>query len=260
MFSEFIYNEMKKIGPLVPDKWSREVGCVQIVLNEEKDIHGSFAIDGTVIVYNHSGSDFTPLIKEVEKEVGTSFTDPTSEEALLYMAQQLHDLVSADEDAAGFYGKESDTKEREIAEYINLATETDMEKVMKDPFWKGMRSKANPDRKITIFTYGTRYIKQEQFAVRFNAPFSCNAKLINSSKPGNVHRLRGTDAAIQKRVRTATMFEPLIEKFVEIVERDNLKRAGVFCTAGHHRSVALGEFIGAYVYPNATVKHLTIDR
>ena len=37
-------------------------------------------------------------------------------------------------------------------------------------------------------------------------------------------------------------------------------KIGVYCRAGHHRSVAMGEMLKKYVYKNAKIKHLTIHR
>jgi len=129
-----------------------------------------------------------------------------------------------------------------------------------DTFWLYLRSKCDTSRSITIHTYGNKF---KQFA-HWNSQMQCsyNALVINSKKPKNVdlRHARGTDIGVQKAVRAGREFETVMTRIVESVESNNYNKIGIYCRAGHHRSVAVGELLKKYVYKNATVNHITISR
>lgn len=49
-------------------------------------------------------------------------------------------------------------------------------------------------------------------------------------------------------------------RIVTTVEQEDLHFIGIFCTAGHHRSVACGELLLKHVYPKAKLIHLTLNK
>lgn len=130
----------------------------------------------------------------------------------------------------------------------------------KDTFWSYLRSKCDTNRRISIHTYGNKF---KQFA-HWNSQMQCsyNALVINSKKPKNVdlRHARGTDIGVQKAVRAGREFETVMERIVESVETNNYNKIGIYCRAGHHRSVAVGELLKKYIYNKATINHITISK
>jgi len=51
-----------------------------------------------------------------------------------------------------------------------------------------------------------------------------------------------------------------MKNIVKTVERDNCKLIGIYCRAGHHRSVACAELLKRFVYINSNIHHLTIKK
>ena len=71
---------------------------------------------------------------------------------------------------------------------------------------------------------------------------------------------RGTGTSVQHLVESGRRFQEVVEDIVTTTERGNLAAVGVYCRAGHHRSVACAELIRAHVYPRASVRHLTLNK
>ena len=63
---------------------------------------------------------------------------------------------------------------------------------------------ATKSRDLEIHTYGNKF-KQYKHYNKTDCNF--NALVITSSKVGNLHKLRGTDLSLQKRVRSGNRFE-----------------------------------------------------
>ena len=51
----------------------------------------------------------------------------------------------------------------------------------------------------------------------------------------------------------------LVVKYIEN-DKNTSNVIGIYCTAGHHRSVAIIEILKKYIYVDAVVKHLHINR
>ena len=127
-----------------------------------------------------------------------------------------------------------------------------------DSFWKYLYDIAENDREIAIYTYGNRYKQYKYWCSQMQKSFNC--LVVNSAKPKNVdlRNIRGTHIQLQKAVRRGSNFEPVVTNIVTSIENEKLHKIGVYCRAGHHRSVAVAEMLKKYVYKNAKVKHLTI--
>ena len=127
----------------------------------------------------------------------------------------------------------------------------------------------NPNREILMVSFGEKFktpSSMEQNKISPEFPFKCDktfdARHINSSRPkgGGLRDLRGTDEIIQKCIESGSGFEFVMKCIVKSIEQNNYKTIGVYCTAGHHRSVASVELLKKHLYPNAKVKHLHINR
>jgi RNase adaptor protein for sRNA GlmZ degradation len=73
-----------------------------------------------------------------------------------------------------------------------------------------------------------------------------------------MHHLRGTDKIIKKCTEAGSGFSEVITRIVNYIETKEEKKIGIFCTAGHHRSVAVVELLKMYLYKKAQIKHNNI--
>ena len=172
----------------------------------------------------------------------------------------IETLISNLYDSAGFYEDSS----------VSDAKIEDKEKSNAEIFWNEMKKLVDSTRKIVIVSFGEKFkspISMEQNVISKDLPFACektfDARHINSKKPkgaGGLHDLRGTDEIIQKTIESGKGFEFVINCIVKSIEEHNYKVIGIYCTAGHHRSVALVELVKKHLYPNAKIKHLHINR
>ena len=166
-------------------------------------------------------------------------------------------------DSAGFY-EEEEEEENENKRKEKLFTPK------MDTFWKEIKKEIKvKDRKILFVSFGEKFKKpslMEQNKISIDLPFKCDktfdARHINSSKPkgGGLHNLRGTDEIIQRCIESGSGFEFVVSCIVKSIEANNYNVVGIYCTAGHHRSVALVELLHKYLYSNAKIKHLHINR
>lgn len=124
-----------------------------------------------------------------------------------------------------------------------------------DNFYSFLKSRADVGRSIIIETFGNKYAKFKNYPHR-----KFNALVINSRKPKNVDlkKARGTDIEVQKCVESGTRFEEVMSNMVTVIERENLNIVGIYCRAGHHRSVACAELLKQHIYKDANINHLTI--
>lgn len=108
-------------------------------------------------------------------------------------------------------------------------------------FWDYLRAKADRTRVILVETYGNKFRQYKHHRVerRFNA------LVIASNRPRGVdlHTARGTDPAVQKAVESGRRFQEVMDNIVNTIERDGLRHIGIYCRAGHHRSVACAELL-----------------
>jgi hypothetical protein len=160
-------------------------------------------------------------------------------------------------DSAGFY-EDDDERKEELPTSKMDAFWTEIKKEIKDH-----------NREILFVSFGEKFKKpssMEQNKISLDLPFRCDktfdARHINSSKPkgGGLHNLRGTDEIVQRCVESGSGFEFVLSCIVKSIETNNYNVVGIYCTAGHHRSVALVELLHKYLYSNAKIKHLHINR
>jgi len=112
----------------------------------------------------------------------------------------------------------------------------------------------NSERNLKIFSFGDKHKNPE--TTKYDKTFS--VKEMNSNRVTGLHKLRGTDKIIQKCVEAGSGFDNAMTWIVEYIERENPDSIGIYCRAGHHRSVAVVELLKNYVYKNAIIKHLHI--
>lgn len=201
--------------------------------------------DYTLNVYDKS-FDYTKRCKEIAKKIKKKHTD---NKAIFYYT--LKTFLPEYYDCAGFEESE-ETKEKEKL----------------DDFWDYLRSiePKNKDkidkeqREIIIYTFGNKFNQYKSWCRLSKKNFG--ATIINSKRPKgiNLRKARGTDERLQETVQMATQFQPLMTNIVEAIETLNLPSIGIYCTAGHHRSVACGEMLKNKIYKKAIVKHLTINK
>lgn len=125
-----------------------------------------------------------------------------------------------------------------------------------DSFFSELRATAT-DRELLIYTYGRRMMKSQPRG----SQRAFNACILNARGGGvDLRRARGTDEVLQAIVCSSRRFEQFITTIVRIIERDDLHTVSVFCSAGHHRSVAVAELLVKHVYRHGRCRHLTINR
>jgi len=160
----------------------------------------------------------------------------------MFIINQFIDSLSVD--SAGFDDSDDECKDDFI--YKN----------MKD-FWKHVKSIANTDRSITVTSFGNKYKNFDTVKKSFDCSF--NALHVRSSKKGlNLSKLRGTGDEVQRNVEQGKGFCDFIIELVTKVEKNDYSNIGIFCKAGHHRSVACVELLVKYVYKKGIVHHLNL--
>jgi hypothetical protein len=112
-----------------------------------------------------------------------------------------------------------------------------------------------PERKLNIFSFGEKH--QNPNTTKYDKTF--DVRKMNSNRVTGLHKLRGTDEIIQKCIESGSEFDKVMTWIVEYIERENPDSIGIYCRAGHHRSVAVVELLKKYVYKNAIIKHLHIN-
>lgn len=127
----------------------------------------------------------------------------------------------------------------------------------------------NLNRYILLVSFGEKFRSpksMEQSEISDALVFKCektfDARHINSSKPkgGGLRDLRETDEIIQKCIESGSSLEFVMNCIVKYIEDNYSKIIGVYCSAGHHRSISVIELLKKHLYLNAKVKHLDINR
>lgn len=242
--SHYLYKKFgKKVVKIVDNKIVVDLGFINhteftATINGTYDVS---IIDSNGINYNKEIIDIIALLNDENKEINET-------DVYKYQLPKniLVEFLERRTDSAGF---DSDISENE--------EEFDLEE---DPFWIDLRKVATLDRKLKIYTYGNRYKQYTYWNTIVQRSF--NALVINSAKARNVdlRNIRGTHVQLQKAVRRGSNFENVVNNIVNRVETENLHTIGVYCRAGHHRSVAIAEMLKKYVYVGSVINHLTINR
>jgi hypothetical protein len=204
----------------------------------------------TIIVSSEiTGINFNKEILEIIK----TFDDTIPKFEIPCNAIEI--LISNLFDSAGF----------NLTEFEDIETETNEF----EDIWFELKKIANPERNILFVSFGEKFKKpslMETGKISLDIPYSCNktfdARHINSSKPKgkSLKDLCGTDEIIQKCIQAGSGFSFVMNCIVKSIENNGYKRVGIYCTAGHHRSVAVVELLKKYLYPKAKIKHLHINR
>ncbi len=111
-------------------------------------------------------------------------------------------------------------------------------------------------RELILYTYGRRHRKHVP-----GAQASFNACVLSGRRRGlNLKKLNGLNEDVQKSVETSRNYETFLTQLVQKIERDNLTRVAICCTAGRHRSVSSAELLKKHVYRKAIVVHIELKR
>ncbi len=210
-------------------------GCATVALLP--DATATVSRDGEVVVWDAHGTDYTVMLAEAREEAGGAPSGP---------AEVLVALQRAMERTAGFVPlSTSDVGYADLEEY-DPATDT---------LLLALRPSVQTTRPLSITTYGTRFV--------FEAPEGTqrvyDASGLRGERNKFTARLRGTDRRLQHTVRVIPQFDGFVRDIVEDIERNGWSAVAVTCRAGHHRSVAVAEWL-AQLYPNTRVTHMTIDK
>jgi hypothetical protein len=145
---------------------------------------------------------------------------------------------------------EEEEDEKEETEYKSRHTDLYKSLIKKNP---GIF-----DRQIEIFSFGEKHTKPKIIEQRDKIK-TFDARLTNSKRVPGMYHLRGTDKIIKKCTEAGSGFSEVITRIVNYIETNNAKKIGIFCTAGHHRSVAVVELLKMHLYEKAKIKHKNID-
>jgi len=127
-------------------------------------------------------------------------------------------------------------------------------------FYIKMNSIIKKDREIEIDLFGQNHKFFVEFCKTYDATFSVLHIGIKKPKGVNLKIVRGMNNIIQSCVENASGYQFLVEEIIKNIEKYNYKKVGIFCRAGHHRSVAIVELLKKNLYPNAKIKHLHISK
>ncbi len=199
----------------------------------------SFEIyDPTTIIAYADDEEYDSQVKEILASIGDDV--PLNQVPGVVIERLLSNLF----DAAGF------TEENRNPSYDSHYDYTEL---LKQTF--------TPERELYIVSFGEKFKSpkaMEQGKISNFLPFKCDctfdARHINSAKPksGNLRELRGTDSIIQKCIESGSGFEFVMRCIITSIEAKDPKVIGIYCTAGHHRSVALAELLKRHIYLKAT--------
>jgi RNase adaptor protein for sRNA GlmZ degradation len=117
-----------------------------------------------------------------------------------------------------------------------------------------VKLKVNPNRELTIYTWGAQKRRQ--------CPYKCERNFDASSIPyahPNLKRITGMDREIQRDIFSKSRFKLYLIKIIETIEGSNLKRISINCHMGVHRSVALANILKRF-YPKSSVYHIELKK
>jgi hypothetical protein len=201
----------------------------------------------TIDITNKHGKSFNKEIMDL-----IVATDPTTPQSHV-LVDALEILISNEYDAAGF---------------VEPVDESEIKKSNMDFLYSELKPTLMvPSHDVYLISFGAKHIKNmnaikqhnisNMIKMKYDIVF--DARVIVSRKPSGTHNLRGTDEIIQKEMESGTNYETVVRRIVNSIETTGHRVIGIYCTAGHHRSVALAELIKKYLYPDAKITHLHIN-
>jgi hypothetical protein len=197
------------------------------------------------------GNDLTQKVKQAINYI--NLVPYTKENKLVLILQYVRDSFRR---IAGFNTKIIEENDVDFPEYD----------VTTDLIWQQLAKKfsVSTERKLHIITYGTIFILDtpKQCQKVFNSAILRGSYANTPEKFSLAYKsllkLRGTSKKVQWEVRGAELFKSFMEEVVKSIEKNNLTTIGIVCRAGYHRSVSCAEML-IHLYPNRTVKHLTLN-
>jgi hypothetical protein len=155
-----------------------------------------------------------------------------------------------------FIAEEFDDYIGEEFKYENMGNKTDL--------YKELQSYKNVKNKIIFFSFGERKydpvkVEQNKIVDKLRISYKCDKTF--DARKANAHRgpgHRGTEEILQKCMEAGSGYDKLMTDIVTHIDTYDSKVIGIYCSEGHHRSVALVELLKKYVYKNAIIKHLHI--
>lgn len=201
----------------------------------------------TIDIINKDGKSFNKEILDL-----IVATDPTVPQSHI-IVDAIEILISNEYDAAGF---------------VEPIDDYDIKKSNMDYLYSELKpTLAVPSKEVHLISFGAKHVKNmsaikqhnisNMLKMKYDIVF--DARVIVSRKPSGTHNLRGTDEIIQKEMESGTNYEIVVRRIVDSIEITGNRIIGIYCTAGHHRSVALAELIKKYLYPDAKITHLHIN-
>ncbi len=195
-----------------------------------------------VKIYTES-NDFTKIINNIIKYI-PSILSPRSVPAFIInqFIDQIIEIVELS--SAGFDEMSDSDNDYNCKDLIQ--------------FWKNLQSSSNINRNINITSFGNKYKGFESTKNSFDISFNALCVRSKMKKGMNLSKLRGTDVEVQQIVNRGKGFCDFITHIVHKIETHNYTNIGIFCRAGHHRSVSCVELLKKHIYKKAHVNHLNL--
>lgn len=113
----------------------------------------------------------------------------------------------------------------------------------------------NPERKLTIYTWGRKHRKQapKQSQHNFNATTMAERRRMISFRHDT-----GLNPETQKIVKSSMGYGGFMRSMIKKIEDDDLYTISINSTEGLHRSVACSEILKREFYSDAVVHHLNV--
>ena len=112
----------------------------------------------------------------------------------------------------------------------------------------------DPERDLVIYTWGDQMQKKAPELSEKNF----NAKCLNCRGGGiDLRTMNGTWPELQAKVQTSSAFAYFRRRFIEAIEKRDLKAVSVNCSKGRHRCASFAEVM-RLDYPKLVVEHLSI--
>nr|QBK87561.1 MAG: hypothetical protein LCMAC201_04740 [Marseillevirus LCMAC201] len=108
---------------------------------------------------------------------------------------------------------------------------------------------SNETLRLVLISYGERQSNKPAVDI------SCSALCFNGRGAGNLHQLRGTDERLQHAIISNTnMFHNkmigILNQIIEACKNKHNVRIGIYCSKGHHRSVAVVMLLARNIFQN----------
>eukprot|EP00747_Dinoflagellata_sp_TGD_P179876 gnl/TRDRNA2_/TRDRNA2_31426_c0_seq2.p1 gnl/TRDRNA2_/TRDRNA2_31426_c0~~gnl/TRDRNA2_/TRDRNA2_31426_c0_seq2.p1 ORF type:complete len:378 (-),score=47.59 gnl/TRDRNA2_/TRDRNA2_31426_c0_seq2:23-1156(-) len=120
--------------------------------------------------------------------------------------------------------------------------------------------KANETRPLKIYTWGQDHCSLDKttglpLGAQDSEAKYCVEQIQVRGGDADTKTMTGKDPPLQRNACKDALFHQVVRQIVHDVESRDLLIISVFCSAGHHRSVAAAELLKTIYYPNAVLDH-----